>query len=49
MNTIIELWHFLKERKKWWLLPVIIFMLLFGILFVLAGGSALAPFLYTLF
>jgi drug/metabolite transporter superfamily protein YnfA len=39
----------LRERKKWWLLPVIIFLAVFGILLVLAGTSAIAPFIYTLF
>ncbi len=44
-----DIWRFIKERKAWWLLPVIIFILLIGILLVLGGGSALAPFIYTLF
>jgi competence protein ComGC len=44
-----DLWTFLKTRKKFWLLPVIIILLLLGILIVFAGGSALAPFIYTLF
>ena len=44
-----DIWGFIKERKAWWLLPVIIFILLIGILLVLGGGSALAPFIYTLF
>ena len=39
----------LRERKKWWLLPVIVFLLVFGILLVLSGSSAIAPFIYTLF
>ena len=45
----LELWSFLKERKKFWLLPVIIFMVLLGSLIVLTEGSAVAPFIYTLF
>jgi hypothetical protein len=49
MGFVTELWHFFKERKKWWLLPMIVILLLFGMLIVLTGGSALAPFLYTLF
>ena len=44
-----ELWAFLRVRKKWWLLPIIIVMLLVGTLLVFAQGSALAPFIYTIF
>jgi hypothetical protein len=44
-----ELWAFLKERKKFWLLPIIIVLLLFGALIIFAQGSAIAPFIYTLF
>lgn len=44
-----ELWGFLKARKKWWLAPVITFLILLGALLVFAQGSALAPFIYTLF
>ena len=46
---VMELWAFLKERKKFWLLPIIIVLVLFGTLLVLTQGSALAPFIYTLF
>jgi hypothetical protein len=46
---IIELWSFMKERKKFWLLPIIIVLLLLGSLIFLTQGSALAPFIYTLF
>lgn len=49
MEFLKDLWLFLKERKKFWLAPVIIILLLFGILLVIGGGSALAPFIYTLF
>lgn len=49
MGFIQEIWAFLRERKKLWLLPIIIVMLLLGGLLVLAQGSALAPFIYTLF
>lgn len=49
MSFIIELYAFMKERKKFWLLPIIIVMVLFGGLIVLAQGSAVAPFIYTLF
>ncbi len=45
----VELWEFLKERKKFWLLPIIMFLLLVGSLIVLTEGSAVAPFIYTLF
>jgi hypothetical protein len=44
-----ELWMFMRERKKWWLLPVIMVMLLVGFLLIFAQGSALAPFIYTIF
>ncbi len=44
-----ELWEFLKERKKFWLLPIIVFLVLLGSLIVLTEGSAVAPFIYTLF
>ncbi|WP_167730662.1 DUF5989 family protein [Terasakiella sp. SH-1] len=49
MSFIAELWAFMKERKKFWLLPIILVMVLFGGLLVLAQGSAVAPFIYTLF
>ena len=49
MNTLIELWHFLKVRKKFWLLPLILFLLILGGLIVFAGGTAVAPFIYTIF
>jgi hypothetical protein len=49
MSFLKELWAFLGERKKFWLLPIIIVMLLIGGLLVLAQGSALAPFIYTIF
>ena len=44
-----ELWAFMRVRKKWWLLPVLLVMLLVGALLVFAQGSALAPFIYTVF
>lgn len=49
MEFIKDLFSFLKERKKFWLLPIIVVLLLFGILIVLTSGSAIAPFIYTLF
>jgi hypothetical protein len=48
-GVVRELWLFLKERKKWWLLPILVVMLLVGSLLVFAQGSALAPFIYTIF
>lgn len=49
MEFLKELWAFMRERKKWWLLPMIIVLLLFGVLIVLSSGTAVAPFIYTLF
>lgn len=49
ISILREFWMFLKERKKWWLGPIIFFLVLLGILIVFAEGSALAPFIYTLF
>ena len=49
ISFISELWAFLKVRKKFWLLPVIIVLAVFGALIVLTQGSAVAPFIYTIF
>jgi hypothetical protein len=49
MSFLKELWLFLKVRKKFWLLPIIAIMLLLGVLIIFAHGSAVAPFIYTLF
>jgi len=49
MDFIAEFWAFLRVRKKYWLLPVIVMMAVFGGLVVLSQGSAVAPFIYTLF
>ncbi len=49
MEFLRDLWAFLKVRKKFWLLPIILVLLLFGALIVLTSGSAVAPFIYTLF
>ena len=49
MGLLKELWAFMKVRKKWWLLPLIAVLLLVGSLLVFAQGSALAPFIYTIF
>ncbi len=49
MSFLEEFWDFLKFRKKYWLLPIIIVLLLFGGLIILSQGSAVAPFIYTIF
>ena len=49
MDFLRDLWGFLKVRKKFWMLPLILILLLFGILIVLTAGTAIAPFIYTLF
>jgi hypothetical protein len=49
MDFISELWMFLRIRKKFWLLPIIVMMAVFGGLVVLSQGSAVAPFIYTIF
>ena len=49
MSLVRELWAFIRARKKYWLLPIMIMMLLLGGLIVLTQGTAVAPFIYTLF
>lgn len=49
MAFLAELWEFMKVRKKYWLLPVLVMMAIFGGLVVLSHGSAVAPFIYTIF
>ncbi len=49
MSFLAELWVFMRVRKKFWLLPIIVMMVIFGGLLVLAQGSAVAPFIYTIF
>ena len=49
MEMLRELWVFMRTRKKYWLWPIFIMMALLGVLIVLAQGSAVAPFIYTLF
>jgi len=49
MAFVLELWKFLRVRKKFWLFPIILMMVIFGGLIVLAQGSAVAPFIYTIF
>ena len=49
MDLVAELWRFMRARKKFWLLPIMIMMVVFGGLVVLTKGSVIAPFIYTLF
>jgi hypothetical protein len=48
-SILKELWDFMKTRKRWWLLPIVIMLVMLGLLIVLTEGSAIAPFIYTLF
>jgi len=48
-STLKEIWNFLRVRKKWWLVPVVVLLGLIGALLILTEGSALAPFIYALF
>lgn len=48
-SILKEFWAFLKVRKKWWLTPIVLFLVALGALIVMAGGSAFSPFVYTLF
>ncbi len=49
MDFIKDLWGFLRVRKKYWLLPIILVLMLFGVLITVTGGTALAPFIYAIF
>jgi competence protein ComGC len=49
MEWLVDIWNFIKERKKFWLVPVIIIILLIGLLIVFGGSSVLAPLIYTIF
>jgi hypothetical protein len=49
LSILREFWSFLRVRKKWWLAPIVVFLLALGLILVLAEGSALAPFIYSLF
>ena len=49
LGILKELWQFMKERKKWWLGPIVAMLLLLALVLVFTQGSALAPFIYTLF
>jgi hypothetical protein len=49
LSIVSEFWEFLKVRKKWWLAPIVLFLVLLGALIIFTEGSAVAPFIYTLF
>jgi hypothetical protein len=49
MSFLKELWAYMRTRKKYWLIPILLVMVMLGVLIVLAQGSAVAPFIYTLF
>ncbi len=49
LSTLAEFWQFLRVRKKYWLAPIVVVLLLLSVLIVFASGSALAPFIYSLF
>jgi len=49
MNFLVEFWQFLKVRKKYWLFPILLVLVLFGVLIIFSQGSAIAPFIYTIF
>jgi hypothetical protein len=49
MSIIAELWVFMRARKKFWLVPIVVMMLVFGTLLILAQSTAVAPFIYTIF
>jgi hypothetical protein len=49
LGIIREFWQFLRERKRWWLAPSVLFLLILGAVLIFAKGSALAPFIYSLF
>jgi hypothetical protein len=49
VSLMAELWRYMRARKKFWLLPILLVLLVFGGLIILAKGSAIAPFIYTLF
>ena len=49
LSILKEFWDFMRVRKKWWLMPIVLFLLVLGAVLVVAKGSAVAPFIYTLF
>lgn len=49
LSTMGEFWQFMKKRKKWWIAPIVIILIVLGLIMVLSEGSAVAPFIYALF
>lgn len=49
LSVAAEFWAFLRQNKKWWLLPILVMLVGLGVMLAFAGGSALAPFIYTIF
>ena len=49
LSILLEFWDFLRVRKRWWLAPIVLIMLLLGALIIMTEGSAVAPFIYTIF
>jgi hypothetical protein len=49
LSLMTEFWYFLRQNKKWWLLPILMILVGLGVMLAFAGGSALAPFIYTIF
>lgn len=49
MNFLNDLWGFLRDRKKYWMIPIVLILLMLGFIIVFAGSSAIAPFIYTIF
>ena len=49
LSVVLEFWDFLKHRKKYWLLPLVLILLILGVVIVLTANSALAPFIYSIF
>ncbi len=49
LSVLVEVWDFLRERRKWWIAPIVVFLVLLGALIVFTQGSAVAPFIYALF
>ena len=49
MNIFREYWEYTKKRKKFWILPIVIFLMIFGFLLIISEGSVVAPFIYTIF
>ena len=49
MEFLVDLWQYMKERKKFWLAPIILILLIIGIIIIFSAGSSVAPFIYTIF